>query len=146
MAIQRVQDFVMDYILVSFQMIDCATVELLKYDTREIVKLRILYPLDCYVDGKFDAIAKDLNGLEEIELLWSIYCGHLYSRGGYKDTIYAVVREITYKMRYIAIDTCQQKINTMILERRNAIADVIKLPEVLIIYIGNYLYPTTNTI
>ena len=141
MALQRIENFASDYFNFSIEMIDDAIFEAFQYDDKKIVN-RVLAMFGNYIiDSKFIVIAKDFNGLDEIEMLWSIHCGNLYSRGGYKDTIYAVAYEIANDMKLFAMIISREKSNRLILERRTTLMEVLKLPDVLIIRIGDYLYP-----
>lgn len=141
MSLKRIRKFVIDYFSMTLDTLNDATFENLKYDKNIIVNSYILYPIDNYVDGKFNLIAQNLEGLEEIEMLWCIYCRHLYTRGGYKETIYAVVREIANEYKCLLIILIQEKINYSISKQLKTLRDVLNLPYDIIIYIGNYLYP-----
>lgn len=141
MTLQRIQDFAIDYFNFSIEMIDDSIFESQRYDDKKIVNSVLAMFCNYIIDSKFIVIAKDFNGLDEIEMLWSMHCGNLYSRGGYKDTIYAVAYEIAYDMRFFAMTISRKKSIRLILDRRTALAEVLKLPDDLIIRIGDYLYP-----
>ena len=141
MALRRIEDFATDYFNLSIEMIDPTIFEAFHYDDKKIVNSVLAAFGNYIIDSKFTEIAKDFTGLDEIETLWSLHCGNIYSRGGYKETIYAVTYEIAADMKFFAMIISREKSNKLILERRMALMEILKLPDDLIIRIGDYAYP-----
>lgn len=120
MAYERITSYIEGYYKTEIDLIE----NRILIENRDNMKDIVCYLADNFKiinEDDYDMIARDFNGLREIETLWDKYCSKRYGRGDYIETIFLVAYEMASLMKGYAKSIADEKIDMLILNNQKVL-------------------------
>ena len=110
MAYERITKYIEDYYKTEIDLIEYSILVENRDNIGDIVSY-LANNFKINDEDDYDMIAKDFDGLREIETLWDKYCSERYGRGDHTETIFLVAYEIANMMKHVASGFAMEKID-----------------------------------